>query len=225
MRKFLVVNMNYMGDALLTTPAIAALRQAYPEACIDTVVGAGAAAEVLQNNPDLDTIIARTARGSWARVMQTYRLLRDGRYTDAVILPPLSAYAAAAWLARTPRRVGQSGRGMNRFLTELRQTRATHMADAMLDTMPIPSAPGRAAGTPPRGRHRGLLTPKRRRMLSLPRRGSRLPAARAGRQCRRDPAAKALVRRVLCPDVGLDWRMCPASWSDRARKTSPWRRR
>lgn len=141
----MVVNMNYMGDALLTTPAIAALRQAYPEACIDTVVGAGAAAEVLQNNPDLDTIIARTARGSWARVMQTYRLLRDGRYTDAVILPPLSAYAAAAWLARTPRRVGQGGRGMNRFLTELRQTRATHMADAMLDTMPLPAAPRRDA--------------------------------------------------------------------------------
>jgi len=140
MRKFLVVNMNYMGDALLTTPAIAALRQAYPEARIDTVVGAGAAAEVLKNNPDLDAIIARTARGSWARVVQTYRLLRDGRYTDAVILPPLSAYAAAAWLARTPRRVGQGGRGMNRFLTELRQTRATHMADAMLDTMPLPRA-------------------------------------------------------------------------------------
>ena len=145
MHKFLVVNMNYMGDALLTTPAIAALRRAYPDARIDTVVGAGAAAEVLQNNPDLDAIIARTARGSWGRVLQTYRLLRDGRYTDAVILPPLSAYAAAAWLARTPRRVGQGGRGMNRFLTELRQTRATHMADAMLDTMPLPPTPRRDA--------------------------------------------------------------------------------
>ncbi|MDQ2799619.1 MAG: lipopolysaccharide heptosyltransferase II, partial [Armatimonadota bacterium] len=138
MRKFLVVNMNYMGDALLTTPAIAALRQAYPEARIDTVVGAGAAAEVLRNNPDLDNIIPRTAPGSWGRVAQIYRILRDGQYTDAIILPPLSAYAAAAWLARTPRRVGQSGRGMNRFLTELRQTRALHMAEAMLDTMPLP---------------------------------------------------------------------------------------
>lgn len=145
MRKFLVVNMNYMGDALLTTPAIAALRRVYPDAHIDTVVGAGAAAEVLENNPDLDAIIARTARGSWARVAQTYRLLRDGRYTDAVILPPLPAYAAAAWLARTPRRVGRGGRGMNRFLTELRQTQATHMADAMQDTMPLPAEPARVA--------------------------------------------------------------------------------
>jgi len=141
MRKFLVVNMNYMGDALLTTPAIAALRRAHPDAQIDTVVGAGAAAEVLGGNPDLDGVITRTAPGSWARVVQTFRLLRDGRYTDAVILPPLSAYAAAAWLARTPRRVGQAGRGMNRFLTDLRPTKATHMAQAMLDTMPLPPLP------------------------------------------------------------------------------------
>ena len=141
MRKFLVVNMNYMGDALLTTPAIAALRQAFPEARIDTVVGTGAAAEVLAGNPDLDSIIARTARGSLGRVMQTVQLLREGRYTDAIILPPLPAYAAAAWLARTPRRVGLGGRGMNRFLTEMRQTQSVHMADTMRDTMPVPIDP------------------------------------------------------------------------------------
>ncbi len=141
MRKFLVINMNYMGDALLTTPAIAALRQAFPEARIDTVVGTGAAVEVLAGNPDLDSIIARTARGSLGRVMQTFQLLREGRYTDAIILPPLPAYAAAAWLARTPRRVGLGGRGMNRFLTEMRQTHSVHMADTMRDTMPVPIDP------------------------------------------------------------------------------------
>ena len=146
MRKFLVVNMNYMGDALLTTPAIAALRQAFPDAQIDTVVGAGTAAEVLHGNPDLNHIIARTARGGASRLMQIYRLLRAGRYTDAVILPPLPGYAFAAWLARTPRRVGLGGRGMNHFLTELRRTKAVHMGDAMLDTMPLPP------GTPRRRR-------------------------------------------------------------------------
>ena len=143
MRKFLVVNMNYMGDALLTTPAIAALRAAYPDAQIDTVVGAGTAAEVLQGNPDLNRIITRTARGGASRLMQIFRLLREGRYTDAIILPPLPGYAFAAWLARTPRRVGLAGRGMNHFLTTLRRTRAVHMAEAMLDTMPLPLDPNR----------------------------------------------------------------------------------
>ncbi len=143
MRKFLVVNMNYMGDALLTTPAIAALRAAFPDAQIDTVVGAGTAAEVLQGNPDLNRIITRTARGGASRLMQIFRLLRGGRYTDAIILPPLPGYAFAAWLAGTPRRVGLAGRGMNHFLTTLRRTRAVHMADAMLDTMPLPPDPDR----------------------------------------------------------------------------------
>ncbi len=133
--------MNYMGDALLTTPAIAALRAAYPDAQIDTVVGAGTAAEVLHGNPDLNRIIARTARGGASRLMQIFRLLREGRYTDAIILPPLPGYAFAAWLARTPRRVGLAGRGMNHFLTTLRRTQAAHMADAMLDTMPLPPDP------------------------------------------------------------------------------------
>ena len=130
--------MNYMGDALLTTPALAALRRAHPGAQIDTVVGAGAASQVLEGNPDLDSIIARTARGSWARCVQIYRLLREGHYSDAIILPPLPAYAAAAFFAGTRNRIGQAGRGMNRFLTQLRPTQAVHMADAMLDTMPIP---------------------------------------------------------------------------------------
>lgn len=138
-KKILVVNMNYMGDALLTTPALAALRRANPDAQIDTVVGAGSAVQVLEGNPDLDHIIARTARGSWARCVQILTLLREGRYTDAIILPPLPAYAAAAFFAGTPARIGQAGRGMNRFLTDLRRTYAVHMADAMLDTMPVPS--------------------------------------------------------------------------------------
>src|SRR3569833_159819 len=138
MRKILVINMNYIGDALLTTPALAALRRAPPDAQIDTVAGAGAAADVLSGNPDLNEIIARTARGSWGRMSQIYRLLRDRHYTDAIIMPPLPAYALAAFAARTRVRVGQANRGLNQFLTHLMPTRAVHMADAMLDTVDVP---------------------------------------------------------------------------------------
>jgi heptosyltransferase-2 len=141
MRKILVVNMNYIGDTLMTTPALSALRRAYPDAQIDTVVGAGSAADVLLGNPDLDRIIARTARGSWGRCVQIFRLLREERYTDAIILPPLPAYALAAFLARTPVRVGQANRGMNRFLTHLMPVDAVHMADVMLATIDTQGAP------------------------------------------------------------------------------------
>ena len=137
MRKFLVVNMNYLGDALLTTPALAALRRAHPDAVIDVVVGAGAAADVLSGNPDIDSIAPRTARGSWGRCAQLFRMLRAGHYTDTIFLPPLPAYAITAFMAGTQERVGLQNRGMNRFLTRLQTTDAVHMADAMVDTMPV----------------------------------------------------------------------------------------
>jgi heptosyltransferase-2 len=137
--KILVVNMNYMGDALLTTPALSALRQNCPDAQIETIVGAGTPAEALRGNPDLDRVIERQARGSFARIVELYRLLRQGRYTQVILLPPLPAYAIAAWLARTPARIGQADRGMNLFLTHRLPTNAVHMADAMLDTMPVPA--------------------------------------------------------------------------------------
>jgi heptosyltransferase-2 len=139
-RKILVVNMNYMGDALMTTPAITALRRAYPDAQIDTVVGEGAPADVLQGNGDIDNIIVRTARDSWGRCVQIYRLLREGRYTDAIILPALSAYAIAAFVARTPVRVGLANRGMNHLLTHPMPTTSAHMADSFLDTVDVPQS-------------------------------------------------------------------------------------
>lgn len=147
MHKILVVNMNYMGDALLTTPAIAVLRNVHPEAQIDTVVGAGAAAQVLEGNPDIDSIFVRRDRGSWGRLVQLYSLLRAGRYHEVVILPPLPAYCIAAYLARTPVRVGLGAPGMAPLLTHGQHSNSLHMADRLLDTVRVPEAARPAART------------------------------------------------------------------------------
>lgn len=135
--KILVVNMNYLGDALLTTPALADLRRAYPDAQIDTIVGAGAAA-ALRGNPDLTGVIARRGRAGWGRLAELYTLLRAGRYSMVITLPPIPGYALMGWLARTPRRVGQGTRQMAPFLTDRRTVRAAHLADRMRETMPVP---------------------------------------------------------------------------------------
>nr|MDQ2687465.1 glycosyltransferase family 9 protein [Armatimonadota bacterium] len=136
-QKILVVNMNYLGDALMTTPALAALRRACPDAQIDTVAGAGGAVEVLRGNPDINAVIPRTGRKSGERCRQLYQMLRSERYTDVVILPPLPVYALMAWLAQTPNRVGRARYGMDFFLTRRQPVTATHMADMMLQTMPV----------------------------------------------------------------------------------------
>lgn len=134
----LVVNMNYLGDALLTTPALSALRHAYPDARIDTIVGAGTV-DILRGNSDVSAVIPRRAGAGMARLVELYRLLHAGRYTTVIHLPPIPAYAAAAWLARTPRRIGQDTPQMAPFLTERRQVMSAHLADRMLDTMPLPA--------------------------------------------------------------------------------------
>lgn len=136
----LVVNMNYLGDALLTTPALADLRLAFPDARIDTIVGAGAV-ETLRGSPDLDAVIARQGKAGWGRLAELYKLLRAGRYSLVIYLPPLPGYALAGWLARTPRRVGQGTRQMAPFLTDPRLVDAAHLADRMRQTMPVPLFP------------------------------------------------------------------------------------
>lgn len=137
-KKILAVNANHMGDALFSTPALAALRRAYPDARIDSIAGAGVAADVLRGNPDIDHIIPRVARGGRARVVELFRLLRRERYSDVVFLAPLPAYGLAAWLARTPNRTGPAGQGLDLFLTRRQKVTAVHLADRALETVPVP---------------------------------------------------------------------------------------
>jgi len=54
--KILIVRLSAIGDVVRVLPAATAVRQAYPSAQIDWVVES-AAADILQNNPDLDRIL------------------------------------------------------------------------------------------------------------------------------------------------------------------------
>ena len=99
MDKILVVNMNYMGDALMTTPAHAALRLAWPGARIDAIAGASTgygAADALALCPDIDTIIARAPGGAAALCAQLFSVIRAGRYDAVVVLPSIPAYELTA---------------------------------------------------------------------------------------------------------------------------------
>lgn len=73
MRRILVLSLNYIGDVLFTTPALAALRRGYPDAAITVVVGERAR-EVLVANPDVACIVKRpfTLASRW-RLLRALR--------------------------------------------------------------------------------------------------------------------------------------------------------
>ncbi|MFB3819476.1 MAG: glycosyltransferase family 9 protein, partial [Candidatus Methylomirabilales bacterium] len=52
LRRLAVINLKHIGDVLLTTPAIRAMRRAWPEAAILAVVSRGSE-DVLAGNPDV----------------------------------------------------------------------------------------------------------------------------------------------------------------------------
>src|SRR3954466_12141168 len=87
-RRILVVQLDHMGDAVLTSPLIALLRAAYPGARID-VLASPSNREVFEADPHVDRVRLATRTwferrpGSWAlgtAVWALGRSLRDGRY-------------------------------------------------------------------------------------------------------------------------------------------------
>jgi lipopolysaccharide heptosyltransferase II len=114
-RRILVLRPRALGDVLLCTPALRALRGAFPDAelhaGIDDVL-----APVLCRNPHLDRLwlLPRRAprRRDWLRV---YRDLRQVRFDLVLDLHGSARTASLAWWSGAPNRVGFALRGRGRL--------------------------------------------------------------------------------------------------------------
>lgn len=119
LRSIVVFCPNLIGDTVMATPAIRALRRAHPDARIAAVVKPHVA-PTLDGNPWFDETIlfnpksAQPSERLWALV----RRLRAARFDAAVLLPNSIRTALAAWLGRVPRRVGYDHGGRAPFLTD-----------------------------------------------------------------------------------------------------------
>ena len=100
-RRVLVVRANFrMGNLLLVTPALAALRRALPRARID-VIAPRACADLLAHSPDVDECIAvdrRTLTAPWS-LYRLVRRLRAARYDLALDGGRGSSCSARSWSA------------------------------------------------------------------------------------------------------------------------------
>ncbi len=112
--RILVRGVNWLGDAVMSTPALMRLREAHPRARI-TLLTAAKLAELFQGHPALDEIAAFTpADGVWT----LGRRVRRGHFDLGLVLPNSPRSALELWLGRVSRRIGLAHPFRSLFLTE-----------------------------------------------------------------------------------------------------------
>lgn len=111
--KILLVRLRLLGDVVLTTPVIRALRRRFPDAHLSYLVEPAAAA-VVRANPHLnDVIVAPKRRGiaRWIDDVALARRLRRERYDLVIDMHGGPRAAWLAWATRAPMRLGYTIKG------------------------------------------------------------------------------------------------------------------
>ncbi len=113
-QRIVVRGVNWLGDAVMTMPALCRVREAYPDAHIAVLTTPKLASlyecqpaiDAVLSLPDDEPLLALSAR------------LRHARFDTALILPHSARTVFPFWLAGIPRRVGYGARGRAAFLTQ-----------------------------------------------------------------------------------------------------------
>lgn len=113
-QRILILKPCCVGDVLLATPAVAALRRAYPQAHIAWAVSSWSL-PLVENNPHLDDVIdcgaMGTRRQTGADVRRLERRIRQGNYDTCFIFDRSPRLTWLAWRMGIPQRVGLNSRG------------------------------------------------------------------------------------------------------------------
>jgi heptosyltransferase II len=110
---------NLIGDTVMATPTLRALRRSFPDATLDAVLKPQVA-PTLDGTDWIDKriLFAPKARDREHRSCKVLRTLRAARYDLAILLPNSFRSALMAWLAGIPRRVGYARGGRRLLLTD-----------------------------------------------------------------------------------------------------------
>jgi heptosyltransferase-2 len=115
--RLLVRATNWVGDAVMSIPALEAIRTKWPNAEI-SVIGRPWVADLYRGQPFADRIIALNGKKTGARTAgRGAREWRDERWDCAVLLPNAFSAAWLAWRAGIPERIGYARDGRSALLT------------------------------------------------------------------------------------------------------------
>jgi heptosyltransferase-2 len=116
--RILVRSVNWIGDAVMTTPAINVIREQFPLSEI-TILANEMVSQLFLHHHGIDNIITFYRTGKHHGVAGRLRLaaeLRKHHFDLAVILPNSFDSAVVPWLARIPHRIGKSSDGRTLLL-------------------------------------------------------------------------------------------------------------
>ena len=116
-KKIMIRTPNWIGDAVMTTPAMAVVRVFFPTAEI-VVVANPPVAELFSPHPDCDRVIRYDKKGEHQGIsgrLEFYRVLRREHFDLAILFQNAIEAALISRLAKIPRRAGYSTDG-RRFL-------------------------------------------------------------------------------------------------------------
>lgn len=138
--KILLIRLSSLGDIVLTTPAIRAVRANLPNAHIAMLV-AKQSADALRENPNLDEIITfdRFAKDKdTGEMWRIVRLLRERKFTLAIDLQRKFRTEMLMYLSGAPERVGKGWLCTTRVLEQGNKHVTAHYFD-LLHAVGIPA--------------------------------------------------------------------------------------
>ncbi len=152
--KILLVRLRLIGDVVFTTPAVTAIRDAFPDAEITYLVEP-AAAGIVRGHPAIDVVTVVPHVRGWRRIaadLALARALRRARYDLVVDFHGGPRASLLTWATGAPRRVGYAVKGRSWMYTEVvprpADLRPRHSVENQWDLLahlgrPLPAAPDR----------------------------------------------------------------------------------
>ena len=152
--KILLVRLRLIGDVVFTTPAVTAIRDAFPEAEITYLVEPAAAA-IVQGHPGIDVVKVVPHLRGWRRIVADVALASELRRTRFDLVVDFHGGPRASfltWASGAARRVGYAVQGRSWMYTEVvprpADLRPRHSVENQWDLLahlgrPLPAAPDR----------------------------------------------------------------------------------
>ena len=142
-KRILIIRPDHLGDVLLTTPAIRAIKQQHPDISIHVLCGEWSA-NVLANYSEIEVVLTLPFPGfqrnppegtpnPYVQVLKSAQMLRKIGYTSAVIMRPDHWWGAMlAYFAGIKERIGYDVRNVSPFLSKVIPYRHEHVVEQNL---------------------------------------------------------------------------------------------